>query len=318
MANLLPDKKDTAILQQLDLNVRASCNQIGKKTRLSKEVVQYRIKQLEKNQVITGYWSVPSIKNNTSVYKLLIKNKSLGIVQRKEFIAFITSQKATSWAATTEGQWDFVITSFVQKETDFYEFLNKLLLRFGKYFSEKNILRSVSAIILNEKYLHPDNKHIIKQENNFLNEEKEKDDVDSEIIKALSENSRSTFTEIGKKVGLTSEAISYRYKQIMKKKLITSMKVRINHEKLGLNYYHLFLSLNDYKGKNEIKNYYIMHPNCVFIMEHMGFYDLHLELVVSENDVQKIIEDLSERFGNEISRYELIKIRKEHIINVMR
>jgi len=318
MANLLLDKKDLAILQQLDLNVRASCTQIGKKARLSKEVVQYRIKQLEKNKVITDYWAIPSIKNNTSVYKLLIKNKSLGIMQRKEFIEFITSQKATSWAATTEGQWDFVITSYVQKENDFYEFLNKLLVRFGRYFSEKNILRAVSAIVLNEKYLHQDKERIIKEEDNFLGEEIQKDDVDSEIIKALSDNSRITFTEIGKKVKLTPEAIAYRYKLLMKKKLITSMKVRINHEKLGLSYYHLFLSLNSYEKKEEIKNYYIMHPNCVFIMEHMGFYDIHLELVVPESEVQKIVEELSEKFGNEISRYELIRIRKEHIINVMR
>ena len=67
-------KKDLKILQQLDLNLRVSYSQIGRKTRLSKETVQYRIKQLEKNKFITGYWAMPSIKNNFSVYKILLKN----------------------------------------------------------------------------------------------------------------------------------------------------------------------------------------------------------------------------------------------------
>src|SRR3989344_1384284 len=49
------DKKDRAILYQLDLNSRQSFNQIAKKVGLSREVVQYRIKQLEKKGIIRGY-----------------------------------------------------------------------------------------------------------------------------------------------------------------------------------------------------------------------------------------------------------------------
>ena len=45
------DKKDKDILYELDLNSRQSFNQIGRKIKLSKEVVQYRIKQLEKVKI---------------------------------------------------------------------------------------------------------------------------------------------------------------------------------------------------------------------------------------------------------------------------
>ena len=46
------DIKDLAILRELDQDVRASSAQIGRKVRLSKEVVQYRIKKLEQEKII--------------------------------------------------------------------------------------------------------------------------------------------------------------------------------------------------------------------------------------------------------------------------
>ena len=49
------DKKDKQILYQLDLDSRQSFNQIARKVKLSREVVQYRVKQLEKKGIIKGY-----------------------------------------------------------------------------------------------------------------------------------------------------------------------------------------------------------------------------------------------------------------------
>jgi len=46
------DLKDRKILYHLDLNCRQSNAQIGKKVRLSKEVVNYRIKRMEEEGII--------------------------------------------------------------------------------------------------------------------------------------------------------------------------------------------------------------------------------------------------------------------------
>jgi len=55
MENL--DLKDRKILYELDLNCRQSNAQIGKKVGLSKEVVKYRIKRMEEEGIISGYWT---------------------------------------------------------------------------------------------------------------------------------------------------------------------------------------------------------------------------------------------------------------------
>ena len=69
------DKKDKQILYQLDLDSRQSYKQIGKKSKLSREVVQYRIKQLEKKGIIRGY-------------QTLIDVSKLGYLNCRFFIKF--------------------------------------------------------------------------------------------------------------------------------------------------------------------------------------------------------------------------------------
>ena len=121
----LLDTKDLAILRVLDKDVRASYSEIGRKTRLSKEVVQYRIKKLEDEKIITGYWAIIN-QRYASVYKVLIKNRSLSGEKKQEFIQFASKHKIVSWFAETEGNWDFIMTITSRTDEDFIEFFKEL------------------------------------------------------------------------------------------------------------------------------------------------------------------------------------------------
>lgn len=311
------DKKDIAILQALDQDVRASYTQIGKQTGLSKEVVHYRIKRLEKKNILTGSWATPTIGADKAIYKVLIKNKSLGKENKQQFITYVKSLKEAVWFAGTEGNWDFVMTFFVKQHEEFAKAFLRIMERFGTYFSKKHILKSTSMIAMNEKYLHDDNTTNIK-EDSFLEPKNRPDKKNQQIINMLSEDARISFSDIGRAIGLTPEAVSKRYRAILDRKLLVRSNIRINQAKLDLSYYHIFISVSDYEKKDAISTFYTQHPSCVFMMKHIGYYDLHLEIVVKEEEIERIIEELTEKFGEAISSYELLKIRKEHIMIVTR
>jgi DNA-binding Lrp family transcriptional regulator len=312
------DLKDYAILRALDNDVRASNAQIGRITRLSKETVQYRIGILEKNKIITGYWTVPTIGTNFHLYKILLKNKSLGKEKKKEFIEYMKKEKLSSWFASTQGNWDYVVSSFAENDEDFSKFMVDFLEKFGSYFRDKQIIKGIEVVSMNEKYLYSDGKLLYAQKDNLLISIPKKDDVDKEILRALSINARVSFSDIARNLNLSSEAVSKRFKALEKNNLIKAMKVRIDHSKLGLEYYHLFVSMNNYLKKDAVCAYFITHPCCVFLMKHLGAYDLHVELVMKPDFVDSIIDELSEKFGEDISSYELLKIQKEYIMVVLR
>lgn len=52
------DKKDRKILYQLDIDGRQTLSQLGKKISLSKQVVDYRLKNLVKTSVISEFYTV--------------------------------------------------------------------------------------------------------------------------------------------------------------------------------------------------------------------------------------------------------------------
>jgi len=309
--------KDLKILRILDQNVRASYKQIGKKTRLNKEVVQYRIKKLEEEQIIKGYWTLINF-GFGFVYKILIKNKNLAKEKKQEFIEYVKNQKMVSWFASTEGNFDFIMTIYAKNDHELVTFSNDIFQKYGKYFQEKHLLKSISVNITNDKYLYPNNKFIYNYKISLLSGKIPKNKIDEEILTSLSLNARSSFTEIGKKVNLTPEAVAYRIKKIKEEGFITGFKTRLNFEKIGLSYYHLFISLQNQESKKTILSYYKLYSHCNSTMEHLGYYDLHLEFILPNEKIQETIDDFMLKFGDSVTSYELIRIREEHLINILR
>ena len=71
MINL--DFKDRKILYELDLNCRQSNTQIGKKVGLKKDVVSYRIKQMQDENIIINFWTaINTFKLGYHVYRIYI------------------------------------------------------------------------------------------------------------------------------------------------------------------------------------------------------------------------------------------------------
>ncbi|MBI2143762.1 AsnC family transcriptional regulator, partial [Candidatus Woesearchaeota archaeon] len=52
------DAKDRKILSELDMDARQPLSAIAKKVGLSREVVNYRIRQLERRNIVKGYYTV--------------------------------------------------------------------------------------------------------------------------------------------------------------------------------------------------------------------------------------------------------------------
>ncbi len=60
------------------------------------------------------------------------------------------------------------------------------------------------------------------------------DNLDLEIIRILSENSKLTFKEIGERVHLTGQAIGARINKLVEEGIIENFTININKEKLGI------------------------------------------------------------------------------------
>ena len=129
--------KDRRILAELDLNARATFQEIGKKARLSKETVIYRIKNLEKKEIIQRYTTLVNFaKLGYTGYAVFNRFQNLNEELKKEIIEYLKSITELYWIALIGGKFDIVFGIMAKSVFQFNKIYYKILTRYGNYLVE--------------------------------------------------------------------------------------------------------------------------------------------------------------------------------------
>ena len=80
------DIKDKKILYELDMDARQSISSIAKRVGLSKEVVNYRIRRMEKEGLIDGYYAIIEYSKLESVIPLKPFSSTLNLLKPYLFL----------------------------------------------------------------------------------------------------------------------------------------------------------------------------------------------------------------------------------------
>jgi Lrp/AsnC family leucine-responsive transcriptional regulator len=309
------DKKDKRILKELDRNARQSNAQLAKKVSLSKDTVGYRIKKLEEKNVIQEYYSIIDYyKLGFYITKILIKFTNIGEKGEEKIARWLNKKSEVLWIAKTEGYWDLIYTLQIKNMRELLFTLESFKTTFPTATTEFQILIAQDFTFLNEKYLYEKNDTNKFEEISIDINQIRTDKRDEEIIKKLEENSRIPLIEIAEKLKLTPEAILQRKRKLEKNGIIKRYKVRLNFEKLDLDYNHIYLSIKNYAKIKEIEEYYKKSDYCTFIMKYQGNYHLHLEWVTKRGELRNKIKEFKEKFGNYIAQYHVVNIFEEYKI----
>ncbi len=118
------------------------------------------------------------------------------------------------------------------------------------------------------------------------------DSVDKKIIEILKENSRISYTELAKALGLSDVGVKKRVEKLVSDKVIKKFTIEINYEKLGKPITALVLI----RGKldDQLVSEIVSHPEVIEHYKTLGEYDLVLKVVMEsitslQDFVQKFI-----------------------------
>jgi len=308
------DKKDKQILYQLDLNSRQSFNQIAKKVKLSKEVVRYRIKQLEKIGVIRGYQTLIDVsKLGYLNCRFFIKFQRDTPDEENHIIEYYKNHPRFWWVDSIDGFRDLGIACWVKNIYEFFEIKEDLITRFGKYIYDLDISIYSKFYIYKREYLLDkklkDNPIIVM----FYPEIAEYDNKDIEILKLITPNARMNSVQISKKTGISVSNVNYRIRKMIEKGIIKDFRVIIDLQKIGYYWYKIEIQLEDLKIKKSMLEYFHQHPNIIYAYETISDNDIEVEMEVeSYEDFRKILDEIRKLFGKNIKKYHHLIWYKEH------
>ena len=307
------DRKDKLILYTLDFNARLPYSLLAKRIGISKEVLIYRIKRLEKEGIISGYYIVPNTpKLGLVSYKILIKYQTMSEEREKEMIEFLKNARDVGWVVETEGVYDLMFIVWTKNEASFDKFWTNFLNNYSQYFYEKEMLILTENHACRKEYLIEDEKKDIKEVFCKGEAKNECDEIDSRIIYELSRNARIPIIELSRKIGLTAEGTSYRIKQLVKKQIIQAFRPKINLDKIGYLYYNILIKIKDFSVIPKLFLYARNNEHITYYVKYLGKYDIGLDVEVSSpKGFRSILEEIRRLFGNQIMNHDFVRIINE-------
>ena len=132
---------------------------------------------------------------------------------------------------------------------------------------------------------------------------------DRKILYELDVNARQSASEIGKKVGLSKQVVTYRINKLVELGIIQKFYAVLDTSKLGFTAYKIFLRLQntDVNKQEEIINYLKNHDGVQFFISTDGMFDLVFNVLTKNtNELYLFVRELENQYGNYIAEKEIV------------
>ena len=291
------DLKDRKLLYELDKDSRQSNSQLGKKIRLNKNTVNYKIRRLEKEGVILGYYPViDSSKLGYFLIRSYLKFFNTTKVKEKEIVDWLVKDKRVGVVARVDTIYDLTLMVPVKDIYEFDKFWIDFKKKYRKYFWGERVDIFSGVYHYKRKYII--NKKEPEDYEYFGSKEiLEHDELDMEILRILSKNAKTPLIDIAEKLKSPERTISFRIKKLEKKKIIQGYRVNINLAKIGYEYFKVNIILNNMEDYDKLFSYTNNHPNIIYYDKTLSNYDFEIDVEIeSKEKLLELLADIKQKF----------------------
>lgn len=311
------DTKDKKLLTALDENSRYTNSQLAKKVALSKPAIEYRIKRLQKNDIIFKYYTAINItKLGYSQYKIYFKFQNTSPQDEKKITDYWTKDNNTAWAGQIRGRWDLAVSILAKSNFEFGTTLSTFMNKFSKFILEKDVLLTEYSPIYQREYLEKTKQ---KEFTYGVPEQIYKlDETDTKILQVLSNNARIPIIDLAEKTELTRDIINYRLKKLTNEGIINQYRCYLNLQNLNINHYKIILRTKNFnqEAEDRIKQYISKHKKATQFLKLIGSWDLEIEFETeNEDELYAILQEIRNEFSNIIRDFDIIRITKTFKLN---
>lgn len=298
------DKKDKMLLAELDFNSRQSLASLAKKLGMSKRGVEYKMKHLEKEDVISGYYPVINMPRLGYLYcRFLFSLRNTTPEKERELFTYLVENPHFFWVFRLQGASDVGLVMWAKSIQEFKKAIYDITERFGEYIHRKNETVTYDVIHYQQRYLtgETETKEIHIAETDKY---EELDELDRTILKVLCDDARMPTVKIAERVKASPRVVSYRIRMMEKKKIIEAYRSNVDHKKLGFVWYKLFIQSTH--NHEELVKFVKQLPSVVYVVEGAGMStDLDVEIVVKSTlDIYTFVNKLRAAFPGEIGAYD--------------
>ncbi len=314
------DLKDKRILHALDLNARSPLSKIAKLAGVSKQVVAYRLKQIEKNGLIETYFALIDVsKLGYTLRKAFVKLHNCGEKEEKKLITSLKNNPNVAWVVSCDGKFDLVFGMRARNIEEYALQLSKIENRFGNLFLDVQIAPIVKGQYFTRQYL-------INEPADSIGEfsfgsvpiDVRLDDLDWCILVEIGKNARKSFVEMARNLKVSPDVVRKRLSRLEKAGIVRKYIVILNNAVMSQQHFKLLLKLRNMSVDrfDSLIEYCHSQQNVIYLVKTFGNWEFEVDLEVADVVAfRDFLRKIKQKFADVIKDYDYINISKIHKYN---
>jgi len=305
------DLLDRKLLFELDRNSRQPHSQLAKKLHVAKGVINYRIKRLEDNGILNGYYTViDTTKLGYYHFRIYIKLKETPKREKEELVKYLVASERTWWVALTTFPYDIAAIFIAKSLHEFNEIFKEFLKKYKQnlhsykvkmYVELKHFFRDY---ILYEEYMENRKGMIVGEEESVHLTGQEMG-----VLKELALNSRIGAVALAKKLKMSPITANSIIRRLGKNGVIKGFRILCDYSLLGYEYYWVHINVSNYEGGQKLAKLIAMFPQTVYLDETIGGSDIEFGVQVKrDNGIQSLLTKIFDKFNEIIVDYDYFKV----------
>ncbi len=308
------DLKDKKLLFELSKNSRLPYTKLGRLTRMSKQVVEYRIKRLQEAGIILGYLT----ELNFSAYgqpivgRVYMQLHKLGSRREQRITAHLHNFEEWSFYERLDGRYDLNIAIMASTLQEFQRKADMITKAFRSEIREEHIVIRYQAyqydfkVLLNSKQ---------SGESAIVDERPPValDELDEAILKQLVNNARMETTEIAHRLDKPYATVHGRIQRLISKEVIKRFTVALDWEKMGYLTTRFLINFVHVENHEEFRHFCRNHPNITYLVFALGAWNAEIYTCFPSVKAYRAFRaELRNKFGKHIRNIEMVDALSAH------
>jgi DNA-binding Lrp family transcriptional regulator len=294
------DDLDKALLSALDFGPRTGLKVLAEQVNRSQQVVDYRLRSLQKEGFLAGYYPViDSFRLGYQYCRLFVQLTDLSPAHVKAIKVFAQRHHEVLWCYRMKGDFNLVLVFWTKSLREFEKISTTFLSLVGAQlltYNQNQVFELEHFPVSQTLLSSPHTPISISESKELL----EIDPLDRTILRALSLDARTSFSHLAKKCKTSDKVISYRIQRLEERGVIRGYRPLLNWSAAGLLFFKIFITLDYSKG--DLLEAFYSHltttPELLYIVRGVGAPgDIDIEVVVpGYSELYLFIDKLRKKF----------------------
>lgn len=307
-------KKDFSLIYELDSNYKETHSRIGKKIRISEQLVNYKVNSFIKRSIIQS--NCPLIDYSRFGYLTFMVYFKVNYLNRESFDKLIERMKLNSdiiRIMECDGTYDLITIFAAKNPSSFNKMLKQLIAENLRELKDRMILTTVVEHHSLRNYL------IDKEplEDTIIGGDREETLIDAVNKKILHSFllGKKRVIDIAQEASVTTKTVISRIKWLENKEIIKGYRLLLNLRDLGIHSNIILIKYHNVSVKEEENFRYFCksNPNIIEYIKTFGEWDVVLNIETRDlSDFRKLYLNIREKFEDIIENYDNFRVFQVH------